>query len=437
MAVLIVLLCIVILILLISWAKFNPFLAFLVVSIIAALLLGIPLQQISISIQKGIGDILSSLVIVIATGAMLGKLIAQSGAAQKIATVMMQLAGRKHILWALLVTGFIIGIPLFYSVGFVLVMPLVFSISYQYKLPAVYIATPILAALSVAQGFLPPHPAPAALVIQFNASMGKTLLYGFAIAIPALIIGGPVFAATLKKIQSAPLKTFQAAHFPETELPGMLNSFISSLLPVFLLIITTLLPLIFASNSSIKNVLSFLADPSIVMLSTLIIATFTLGIMMKRSIKTLMNIYAEAVKDIAMILLVMGGAGALKQVLIDSRINDEIAGALLNIPIHPLVLAWLTSAVIRVCLGSATVAGLTTAGIIAPLIKQLNVEPSLMVLAIGAGSLMFSHVNDPAFWMYKEYLNLSFKDTIRSWSLMETTVAIVGLIGVLVINEII
>ena len=134
-----------------------------------------------------------------------------------------------------------------------------------------------------------------------------------------------------------------------------------------------------------------------------------------------------------MILPVMGGAGALKQVLIDSRINDEIAEALLNIPIHPLVLAWLTSAVIRVCLGSATVAGLTTAGIIAPLIKQLNVEPSLMVLAIGAGSLMFSHVNDPAFWMYKEYLNLSFKDTIRSWSLMETTVAIVGLIGVLVL----
>ena len=435
MAILTILLCICALVLIITWGKINPFLAFLVVSIAAGLLLGVPLQAISRSIQKGIGDILGSLVIIISTGAMLGKLIAQSGAAQKIASALMSISGKKYIQWAALMTGFIIGIPLFYSVGFVLVIPLIFSISYQYKLPAVYVATPMLAALSVAHGFLPPHPSPAALVIQFNASMGKTLLYGLAIAIPAMIIGGPLFAETLKKVHSAPLKTFQAAHLPEDKLPGAVNSFFSALLPVFLLIITTLLPFFFQRDPRIEKITSLIGDPAIVMLLALFVATYTLGIRMKISIKELMNIYRDAVKDISMILLVMGGAGALKQILMDSGISDEIAKALLGISIHPLILAWLISAMIRVCLGSATIAGLTTAGIIAPMMTQLNVDPSLMVLSIGAGSLMFSHVNDPAFWMFKEYFTLSFKDTIRSWSLMETTVAVVGLLGVLILNQ--
>ena len=149
----------------------------------------------------------------------------------------------------------------------------------------------------------------------------------------------------------------------------------------------------------------------------------------------LTSMYADAIKDIAMILLVMGGAGALKQVFVDSNINKELAGSLSNLAIHPLVLAWLISAAIRVCLGSATIAGLTTAGIIAPLIIQSNVDPSLVVLSIGSGSLMFSHVNDPAFWMFKEYLGLSFKDTVLSWSLMETIVAVVGLAGVMMLNQ--
>lgn len=437
MSIVIVVLCIVALVLFITWGKMNAFLAFMIVSMGAGLLLGVPIELISASMQKGIGDILSSLVIIISTGAMLGKLIAQSGAAQKIASVLMRLSGRKYIQWALLLTGFIVGIPLFYSVGFVLVIPLIFSVSYQYKLPAVYVATPMLAALSVAHGYLPPHPSPAALVVQFNASMGKTLLYGLAIAIPAMIAGGPLFAETLKKIPSAPLKTFQASLLPEDKLPGAFNSFISALLPVFLLIITTLLPLLFAENAFVMKITFFIGDPATVMLLALLLATYTLGLRMKKTMTGLMLIYGDAVKDIAMILLVMAGAGALKQILMDSGISDDIAKALLDIDIHPLVLAWLISAMIRVCLGSATIAGLTTAGIVAPMMGQLNVDPSLMILSIGAGSLMFSHVNDPAFWMFKEYLSLSFKDTIRSWSLMETTVAIVGLLGVLVLNQLI
>jgi Gnt-I system high-affinity gluconate transporter len=434
MIIAIVILSIVALVLLITWGKLNPFIAFLLVSIVSGLLLGIPLQDITKSVQKGIGDILGSLIIVISMGAMLGKLVAESGAAQKITSVMMKVAGEKHIRWALVGTGFIVGIPLFYNVGFVLLIPIIFSVSYQYKLPAVYVGLPMLAALSVTHGFLPPHPSPAALVMQFNANMGLTLLYGIVIAIPAIVIAGPLFTKTLKKISSVPLQAFQSKNLAEEKLPGAANSFLSALLPVFLLIITTLLPFLFAKNVIVQKLCLFMGEPAIVMLIALLVATITLGIRMAKPITDIMSCYAEAIKDIAMILLIIAGAGALKQVLIDSGMSNEIGLALQGLPMHPLVLGWIISAIIRVCLGSATVAGLTTAGIIAPLMLQTGVNPNLMVLSIGAGSLMFSHVNDPGFWMFKEYFNLSVKDTIRSWSIMETIVAVTGLVGVMILN---
>src|SRR5450432_2973789 len=206
MTFLIIFLCIIGLVLLISWGRINPFLAFLVVSITAGLLLGIPFNKVMASVEKGIGDTLGQLVIIIALGAMLGKLVAESGAAQKIASVMMKAFGVKYIRWALVVTGFIVGITLFYGVGFVLLVPLIFSVVYQYKLPAVYIGLPMLAALSVTFGFLPPHPSPTALVGQFHANMGITLLFGLIISIPAIIIAGPLFSKTLKNIQSVPLE---------------------------------------------------------------------------------------------------------------------------------------------------------------------------------------------------------------------------------------
>jgi Gnt-I system high-affinity gluconate transporter len=434
MTLFIILLCILFLVLLITWAKVNAFLAFLIVSIITGLLLGIPLSDITHSVQKGIGDTLGSLVIIIVIGAMLGKLVADSGAAQKITSVLMKLFGEKNIQWALMLTGFVIGIPLFYNVGFVLMVPLIFSVVYQYKLPAVYIGLPMLAALSVTHGFLPPHPSPTALVAQFHANMGITLLYGLILAVPAIILAGPVFATTLKNIKSVPLKTFQPKQIPEAELPGTLNSFLTALLPVILLALTTVLPILSTEEGFTKDFFSFLGDPVIVMLLALIVATFTLGINTGKSMKAIMDSYAEAVKDIAMILLIVAGAGVLKQIFIDSGVSQEIALRAQGWQIHPLVLGWLIAAIIRVCLGSATVAGLTAAGIIAPMMAQIHVHPSLMVLSVGAGSLLFSHVNDAGFWLFKEYFNLSIKDTIRSWSFMETIVSLVGLGGVLLLN---
>lgn len=434
MTLLTIVICIGLLVLLITWGKINPFLAFLVVSIIAGIFTGIPLENIGKSLQKGIGDMLGSLVIVVVLGAMLGKIVAESGAAQRIASVMMGIFGEKNIHWGLVFTGFIIGIPLFYNVGFVLMIPLIFSVVNQYKLPAVYVGLPMLASLSVAHGFLPPHPSPAALVAQFQANMGITLLYGFAIAIPAIIIGGPLFATTLKKIPSIPLKTFQNETLAEAQLPSTLNSFLTALLPVFLLAFTTILAIYAKNIPALKSISTFISDPQIVMLISVAVATFTLGINMGFTMKKIMDYYTHAVKDVSMIILIIGGAGALKQILVESGVSNEIAEILKGLPLNPLIIGWLAAAVIRICVGSATVAGLTTAGIIAPMVQQTGVNPELMVLAIGSGSLMFSHVNDPGFWLFKEYFNLSIKNTIRSWSMMESIVSLVGIIGVMILN---
>lgn len=434
MTILIVFLCILLLILLIAWGKLNPFLAFLIVSLVAGLLLGIPLGKVTASVQKGFGDTLGSLVIIICLGAMLGKLVAESGAAQKITQVLMHTFGAKYIQWALVTAGFIIGIPLFYNVGFVLMVPLIFSVVYQLRLPAVYVGLPMLASLSVTHGFLPPHPSPAALVIQFNANMGLTLFYGILVAIPAIIIAGPLFSRTLKNIHSAPLETFRPKELPAELLPGTANAFITALLPVIFLMVTSLLALFVPLPQGVKGIVTFIADPVIVMLIALGIATYTLGLRLGKKMGDVMAVYADAVKDVVMILLIIGSAGAFKQVLTDSGVSQEIAGRLQYLNVSPLILGWLIAAIIRVCVGSATVAGLTTAGIVAPLLVKTGVNPNLMVLSVGAGSLVLSHVNDTGFWLFKEYFNLSLKDTFRSWTVMETLVAVLGLAGVLLMD---
>ena len=388
------------------------------------------------TIHKGMGDMLGSLIIVILAGSMLGKLVAETGAAQKIATSLMAIFGQSYLQLALMITGFVIGIPLFYNVGFVLVFPLIASVVYRYKLPALFIAMPMITALSVTHGFLPPHPSPSALVAQLNASMSVTLLYGVMIAIPTVLIAGLLFSKTLKNIPATVLKTFQKEGMPDDQLPGLLNSMMTSLLPVLLLGVMSLIDFSIDEGSAVKNITKFLSGSSIVMLVSLCIGTYTLGISRGLKISYLMDIYADSIKDVMMIILIIGGAGALKQTLIQSGVDKEIGNLLDGLNMHPLILGWLIAGAIRVCVGSATVAGLTAAGIVAPLlISNPDVNPSLMVLAVGAGSLMFSHVNDSGFWLFKEYFNLSIKDTIRSWSLMETLVAVCGLIGVMLINS--
>jgi Gnt-I system high-affinity gluconate transporter len=430
----IILCCIIALVVLITWAKVNPFLAFLLISTVAGLLLGIPYTKVMQSVTKGIGDTLGSLVIVIILGAMLGKLVADSGAAKQIAIVFQNLFGRKYVVWAMTFTGFIVGIPLYYNVGFVLLIPIIFSVAFYNKLPLVYVGLPMLASLSVMHGFLPPHPSPMALVIQFQANMATTFFYGLCIALPAIIIAGPLFSRTLLNIKCH-AKVDAAYTSSDDKLPSIANSLISSLLPVLIIALIAVATKIFGDDSSIKDLLVFLGEPNVVMGLTIIIATYSLGIARGKRLGEVMTVYSEAVKDIAMILLIIGSAGILKQIFIDSGASIEIAAALTRWEFAPLPLAWAVTAILRVCLGSATIAGLTAAGIIYPLTAKANVDPNLMVLSIGAGSLFFSHVNDTAFWMFKEYFGLSMKDTFRTWTMMESIVSVVGLAGVLVLDQ--
>lgn len=434
MTILILFACIALLIILISYARLHTFISFLLVSILAGFLLGLPTEKIAPAIEKGIGDILGGLLILITFGAMFGKVVAESGAAQRIAEVMMKLFGEKNMQWAMVCIGFVIGIPLFYGIGFVLMVPLIFTVVYRYKLPAVYIGLPMLAALSVTHGFLPPHPSPAALVVQFGADMGLTLAYGFTLAIPAIVLAGPVFSKYLKKIPSEPLATFTAKSIPSEALPGTFNSFFTALLPVLLLLLVTGASMLWGDQAQFATVLSFIGAPSVVLLIAFGYALVTLGLLRKTDMSMLMQYCVEALKDVTPILLIIAGSGALKEILTATAVDQEIADKLQGLPLDPLILGWLMAALIRACVGSATVAGLTTASMVIPLMEQAGTNPNLMVLAIGAGSLAFSHVNDAGFWMFKEYFNLTVKNTFLSWSIMESLVAIIGLIGVLLIN---
>ncbi len=434
MTLLILLLAVLLLILLITVIKLHPFISFLIVCILTGLCKGMDVGQIMGSVQKGIGELMGSLMVILCVGAMLGKLVADSGAANKIASGLIQAFGTKRIQWALVLTAFIVGIPLFYGVGFVLLVPLVITVATRYKLPAVYLGLPTLAALSVTHGFLPPHPSPVALSEQFHADMGMTLLYGMMIAIPAIIIAGPVFSVTLKKYTNKPLAIFTSNDIPEDKLPGMFPSLLAAFLPVLLIAADTIVKVIIPQKNDFTKIIHILGDPSIAMLLSLLIAIYTLGTRQGKNIKTIMAPMGDAVKDISGILLIIAGAGALKQILLDTGISNELIQPLTTLAVHPLLLAWGISAILRVSIGSATVAGLTAAGIVAPMIASSGVNPCLMVLATGAGSLFFSHVNDPGFWMFKEYFNLTVKETIKTWSVMETIVSVAGLIGVFIIN---
>jgi Gnt-I system high-affinity gluconate transporter len=425
---------IILLVLLISWVKLNTFLSFLIISVLGGLAYGMNISAVTAAVQKGIGDTLGSLLVIIGLGAMLGKLVADSGAAQKISSGLMGAFGRRYLMWALVLTSFIVGIPLFYNVGFFLMVPLIITISYKYKIPAVYIGLPALAAMSVTHGYLPPHPSPTALVTQYHANMGVTLLYGFIIAVPAIIIAGPLFALTLKKYTVKPLAAFASKDIPDSELPGMVVSMLTAFLPVLLIALDTIVRLVTKQENILTGIIHGLGDPVIAMTITVLFALYTLGLKKGVKMKQLENTIAAAVKDIAPILFIIAGAGGLKEILTQAGISNQIAQALKNMHVHPLLAAWSIAAIIRVCLGSATVAGLTTAGIIAPMIAVTGVNPNLMVLATGAGSLMFSHVNDGGFWLFKEYFNLTVKETIKTWSTMESIVSVVGLGGVFAIN---
>lgn len=428
---------ILVLIILVVVVKLDTFISFLLVSIGLGIACGMDTHSISSAIQKGIGNILGPLVIILGFGAMLGKLVADSGAAQQITASLTKIFGIKYMQWGMSLAGLIIGIPLFYTAGFIIVVPLIFAIAATTRLPLLYIGVPMLAALSVAHGFLPPHPSPTAIAEQLHASISKTLIYGIIVAIPTIAIAGPLFAKTLRKYKPSPSNNIlEIKTLPPEELPGIGTSLSTALMPVILLTVTALILIWVPATTIFGKILQFLGDPNIAMLLSVLIAVYFLGMKRGNKVPAIMRQLEDAFKSISVLLLIIAGSGAFMQIMSDGGVNVYIGQLLKEMQLSPLILGWLIAAIIRVCIGSATVAGLTTVGIMLPILGvNEHIHPELMVLSIGAGSLMFSHVNDGGFWIFKEYFNLSIKETFMTWTVMETIVSVTGLIFILIVNH--
>ncbi|MGR6763047.1 GntP family permease [Paenibacillus sp. T2-29] len=433
------------LLVLIMGFKLNTFISLIIVSFGVALALGMPLEEIVKTIEAGLGGTLGHLALIFGLGAMLGKLIADSGGAQRIAMTLVDKFGEKNIQWAVVAASFIIGIALFFEVGLVLLIPIVFAISKELKVSILYLGIPMVAALSVTHGFLPPHPGPTVIAGEYGANLGEVLLYGFIIAIPTVILAGPVFTKLAKKLVPASFtKTGNIASlgeqkvFKSEETPGFGISVFTAMLPVILMSIATIITLLqktmgFEDNSLLAAI-RFIGDASTSMLISLLVAVYTMGIARKIPIKNVMASCTTAITHIGMMLLIIGGGGAFKQVLINGGVGDYVADLFNGTTLSPILLAWIIAAILRISLGSATVAALTTAGLVIPMLGQSDVNLALVVLATGAGSLIASHVNDAGFWMFKEYFGLSMKETFATWTLLETIISVAGLGFILILS---
>ena len=345
--------------------------------------------------------------------------------------------GVKNVRWAVCLTGFVVGIALFYEIGFVLLIPLVFTIAAEAKVNLLEVGIPMAASLSVAHGFLPPHPGPTAIAVIFNADLGTTLIYGFIIAVPTVILAGPLYYNFVKDLKpEIPKGLYNPKIFKEDEMPSFAISIFTALVPVVLMAASAIVKMTLDDTYNIYHILVFLGNPDIALTISVIIAIFTFGLNRGKSMKEIMTSVEDAVKTIAMILLVVAGGGVLKQILIDSGLGTYIGSLIHGSDMSPLLMAWLIAAVIRTSVGSATVAALTAGGIVAPLIPLTGVSPELMVLAVGAGSVIFSPPNDPGFWLFKEFFGLTIKGTIRTWCALETIISVAGIIGVMILNAI-
>ena len=433
------------LLILIMGLKLNTFISLIIVSFGVALALGMPLDEIVTTIEAGLGGTLGHLALIFGLGAMLGKLIADSGGAQRIAMTLVNKFGEKNIQWAVVAASFIIGVALFFEVGLVLLIPIVFAISRELKISILYLGIPMTAALSVTHGFLPPHPGPTVIAGEYGANIGEVLLYGFIIAIPTVILAGPVFTKIAKKLVPASFtKTGNIASLGEQktfkleDTPGFGISVFTALLPVILMSIATIITLVQKTmgieDNSILAAIRFIGNAGTSMLLSLLVAIYTMGLARKIPIKNVMDSCTTAITHIGMMLLIIGGGGAFKQVLINGGVGDYVAELFKGTSLSPILLAWIIAAILRISLGSATVAALTTAGLVIPLLGQTDVNLALVVLATGAGSLIASHVNDAGFWMFKEYFGLSMKETFATWTLLETIISVAGLGFILLLS---
>ncbi|WP_145146804.1 GntP family permease [Paenibacillus xylanexedens] len=412
------------LILLIAKFKMNPFVALIVGAIFMGLISGMPFTDIVKSYQEGVASVLGFIAIVLGLGTMLGKLMAESGGAERIAQTLVRVFGEKNVHWAMMVVALICGIPVFIQVGIVLLFPLVFVIAKHTGTSLIKIGLSLVAGLAVVHSLIPPHPAAMLAVGIFNADVGKTIFLALIVSLPAAAIAGPLYGTWISKRIKVETSSELMEQFTETkdrELPGFGITLFTILLPVILMLLATIVDLMLPETNVFRQVVDFIGSPIIALLLALLFAFYSFGYARGFSKQQILKYTNDCLGPVASIILLIGAGGGFNRILTDSGVGDAIAGFAQSAHLSPLVLAFVIAGLIRAAVGSATVAMTTAAGIVAPIAMTMpGVSPELLVLATGAGSIILSHVNDSGFWIVKEYLNLSVPQTLKTWTVMET-----------------
>jgi GntP family gluconate:H+ symporter len=419
------------LIVLIARFKLHPFVALIGVSLAMGVAAGMPMSAAVKSFQDGVGNVLGFIAIVVGLGTMLGKMMAESGAAARIATTLIGRFGEARVHWAIMVVAFIVGIPVFFQVGFVLLIPLVFTIARRTGMSLIKIGIPLVAGLSVVHGMLPPHPAAMLAVTAYNADVGRTILYGLLVGFPTASLAGPIYASWIAPRIVLPATNPLAAQLEGEsvkKMPSFRISVFTVLIPVILMLIASTADIALEPESPARTALDFVGHPIVALLVALLFSFWSLGRTQHFTREQLLKFCNDCLAPTAAILLVIGAGGGFNQVLVQSGVGRAIAHAAVGSQASPLVLAWAVAALIRVATGSATVAMTTAAGIVAPIAALMpGTNAELLVLATGAGSLVLSHVNDSGFWLIKEFFNMSVPQTLKTWTVAETIIGVAGL----------
>lgn len=423
---------VILLVLLVAVYKLNPFITLLVVSLLLAVVTGMPLTKVMHSFEAGMGATLGHIAIVVALGTMLGKMMAESGGADQIAHTLIRIFGEKNVHWAMMVIGLIVGLPAFFEVGFVLLIPIAFTVARRTKTSLVMVGLPMVAGLSVVHGLVPPHPAALLAVTAFGADVGRTILYALIIGIPTAILAGPLYAKIIAPHIHLSGENAIAAEFVEHDASRALPSFgvtvCTILLPVLLMLIGSWADTFAPAGSGLNQTIRFIGNDDMALLIGVLVSFFTLGRQRGFSRATILRFSNECLAPTATITLLVGAGGGFGRVLQDSGVSQAIVNVALREHLPLLVLAWLMAAMMRLATGSSTVAMTTAAGIVAPIaLHATGVRPELLAIATGAGALIFSHVNDGGFWLVKEYFGMSVPQTLKTWSICETIISVAGL----------
>lgn len=418
--------------------KLNSILALLIAAITVGILEGMPLTKVVATVKTGFGSTLGGLALIVAFGAVLGKFMVESGASQRIAQTILNKVGVKYIQWGILLVGLIFGLSMFYEVAFMILAPLILSIAKEAKISFLRLEMTMVAAATTAHSLFPPQPGPVALVSAFGADIGMVYIIGIFVTIPTIICSGIILPKLLgKRIENISMPALAGGDtkkFTDKEMPNFGISLLVPLIPAIIMIAATIIKPIVGEGTMAYELISFLGSAEISMLIAVIVGIFVFGLNLNKNMGQMMDSFADAIKGVATVILIIGAGGAFKQVILDSGVGAYIATLMQGSSFSPLIMAWLITVILRLATGAGTVSAITAAGIVGPLIPVFNVNPALMVLATASASNTITHVNDAAFWLFKETFGLSIKDTFKSWGLLELTNSIVGLIIVLILS---